>query len=101
MSFVIESLESRQMLSGVPNLSVNTGRLIFSQPKDTLSAAQYVTLTNTGRATLSLSSITLSGADAGEFVLRRKGLPATLAPGKSADAKITFKPTAAAVRGAA
>src|SRR4051812_38752883 len=98
MSPFIEQLEDRQLLSGTPNLAPVTSRLIFSGPKNTVSAAQYVTLRNTGSAALSLSSINIVGVDAGQFSLRRKGLPTTLAAGKAVDVKISFKPTAAAVR---
>jgi hypothetical protein len=100
MIFDIEALEGRQFLSAAPNLALSASRLIFNQPQNTASRAQYITLRNTGSAALVLKSISVTGADAGEFLLRRKGLPASLAAGASTSLKISFNPTAAAVRGA-
>jgi len=96
----IEQLESRLLLSGTPNLSVDASRLVFSQIKGAASRAQYVTLRNTGTAPVAFGSFAVTGADAAEFTIRRKGLPATLAVGGVASVKVTFTPTAAAVRGA-
>ena len=101
MSMELTPLEPRQFLSAAPNLWISAGRLIFSQAEGGTSHAQYVTLRNTGSAVLSFDSIQLTGADAGEFYLRRKGLPATLAPGATATMKVSFTPSSAAVRGAA
>jgi hypothetical protein len=100
MLFDIQALEARQFLSASPNLSSSASRLIFTQPQNTASKAQYVTLRNTGSASLALNSIAITGPDANQFLLRRKGLPAKLAPGATATLKISFNPTAAAVRGA-
>ena len=100
MSFQLESLESRQLLSGSSNLAADSARLLFTQPQGSVSQPQWVTLQNTGTATLSLKSIALGGVDAGQFALNRKHVPATLAPGASASVKIAFSPTAAAVRAA-
>ncbi|MDB5318735.1 MAG: hypothetical protein JWN40_366 [Phycisphaerales bacterium] len=101
MTFQIEALESRQFLSAAaPNIAPDVSRLIFTQPMNTTSRAQYLTLRNTGSAALALNSISVTGADANQFYLRRKGLPASLKPGESASLKVTFTPTAAAVRGA-
>jgi hypothetical protein len=101
MSFQIEALEPRQFLStSAPNIAASAYRVTFTQPQNGTSRAQYVTLTNTGSAALALDSISITGADASQFSLRRKGIPASLKPGGSASLKISFSPTAAAVRGA-
>jgi hypothetical protein len=94
-------LEPRLLLSASPNLGVSAGRLIFSQTQGAISRAQYVTLRNTGSAVLSFDSIRLTGADANQFYLRRKGLPESLAPGQSATMKVSFTPTGAMVGSAA
>jgi hypothetical protein len=92
-----QSLEPRLLFSASPNLELSAGRLIFSQTQGAASRAQYVTLRNTGSAALSFNSIQLTGANASQFYLRRKGLPETLAPGQSATMKVSFTPTVAGV----
>ena len=101
MNVQIEGLESRQFLSTAPNIAPSASRLIFTQPMNSTSHAQYLTLRNIGSAALSLNSISVTGADAAQFSVRRKGIPASVAPGGSAILKISFSPTAAVVCGAA
>ncbi len=64
MTFDIEALEGRQFLSAAPNLALSASRLIFNQPQNTASRAQYITLRNTGSAPLALKSISVTVADA-------------------------------------
>jgi hypothetical protein len=99
MTFQLESLESRQFLSSA-NIVADAGRLLFNQSQGSVSAPQWITLRNTGKRTLSLRSISLGGADANQFTFNRKHMPAALARGASASMKVSFAPTAAAVRGA-
>jgi hypothetical protein len=66
----------------------------------TTTATKQVTLTNTGSAPMSISSISVGGANAGDFV----GLTNTctplghLDPDQSCSAQIAFRPTATGVR---
>jgi hypothetical protein len=64
-----------------------------------ISAVQFVTLTNTGGATLNLSSISLTGADAGDFTATNNCASA-LAPRASCTLTVTFTPGAGGPRGA-
>jgi hypothetical protein len=57
------------------------------------SAAKKVTLTNVGTTSLSISGITISGANAGEFA-RTTTCGASLAAGGNCSISLTFKPTA-------
>jgi hypothetical protein len=95
----MQALEARLLFSS-PNLWVSANRVVFSQTAGDISRAQYVTLRNTGSAALSFESIRLTGADAGQFYMRRKGLPASLAPGQSALMKLSFTPASAGAEGA-
>ena len=98
MNVQIEGLESRQFLSTTaPNIAPSASRLIFTQPMNSTSHAQYLTLTNKGSAALALNSISVTGADAAQFSVRRKGIPASLKAGASTTLKLTFTPTTAAV----
>jgi predicted secreted protein len=63
----------------------------------TSSAPQSVTLTNTGNASLTLNSLTLTGANSGDFSLSQN-CPGTLAAGSSCTLTGTFKPTAGGPR---
>jgi sugar lactone lactonase YvrE len=57
------------------------------------SAAQAVTLKNTGATTLTISTIALAGADPGDFP-ETNNCPASLAPTASCTINVTFTPTA-------
>src|SRR3954447_13113282 len=96
MSMWVEALEARQFLTSVPDLSLSAARLVFTAVQGSVSRLQSVTLTNRGRAPLALDSVAVTAADAGEFSIRRKGLPSSIAPGKSVNVRTLFSPSGAA-----
>lgn len=57
-----------------------------------------VTFTNTGRSTITISSISLKGADPGDFSIYQKTCGSTLAASTSCTTTILFKPTASGTR---
>ena len=63
------------------------------------SAAQSVTVTNTGSANLTVSSATLSGANANDFMVSSNTC-GTVGSGATCAVAVTFKPTAAGTRSA-
>jgi hypothetical protein len=76
-----------------PAASLSTTSLSFgNQALFTTSAAQSVTLTNTGNASLVVSSVVASG----DFAVTHNC--ATLAPGANCSASVTFSPTATRAR---
>jgi hypothetical protein len=81
-------------LVGQPTVSLDTSALTFSaQNVGSTSAAQTVTVTNSGTAVLNISSITASGDYA-----RTTTCGATLAAGANCTIGVTFTPTAAGAR---
>jgi len=70
---------------------------------NTTSAAQTVTLSNTGNVAYTISSITLTGTNAADFVLNYNCTigGAGLAANGSCSINVTFRPTAAGARSAA
>jgi YVTN family beta-propeller protein len=77
-----------------PGVRLDFSTLTFvSQGIGTTSAAQTITVTNTGTSDLSISSVTA----AGDFA-QTNNWPATLAPGASFPLAVTFTPTASGVR---
>ena len=74
-------------LAAVPP-SVNFGQ----QNVGTSSAPQAVTLTNTGNAIFDISSISITGANAGDFS-QNNNCGLTLAPNASCQVSVTFTPT--------
>jgi hypothetical protein len=68
-----------------------------NQAVGTTSAAQTVTLTNTGGGTLNIGSITLSGSQSGDFA-QTNTCSAPLAINASCSIAVTFTPSAAASR---
>jgi hypothetical protein len=63
------------------------------------STPQSATLTNVGRASLSLSSIAVAGPDAGDFTLTND-CGSSLAPSDECTLTVAFKPTSAGTRSA-
>jgi hypothetical protein len=64
----------------------------------TTSAAQTVTLSNTGNTALSIASIALTGTNPGDFAISANACGATLAAGANCAISTTFRPTAAGTR---
>jgi hypothetical protein len=65
----------------------------FTTPLGSASAAQVATLTNTGSLPLTISSISLGGANALSFA-QTNNCPATLAIGANCTVNVTFNPSA-------
>jgi hypothetical protein len=68
-----------------------------SQTVGTTSAAQTVKLTNSGKASLSITSIALTGGEADDFVLTN-GCGSSLAAGASCTMSISFKPASSGTK---
>jgi FG-GAP-like repeat/Abnormal spindle-like microcephaly-assoc'd, ASPM-SPD-2-Hydin/FG-GAP repeat len=84
-----------------PAVTLAPASLTFaSQAAGTTSAAQSVTLTNSGSAALTITGITLSGTNADDFA-QTNTCPASLAAGANCTISITFTPGAAGARTAA
>lgn len=77
----------------VPNAVVSPSSLTFaSEPVDSTSPAQKITLQNTGGAALSISQIAISGADAGDFA-QTNNCGSSLPANASCTISVTFRPT--------
>lgn len=77
-----------------PLVSLSPNSIAFAnQTTNTSSGNQAVTLTNTGTATLNISSITLVGANAAEFSTNSSTCGATLTAGASCSLNVVFTPT--------
>jgi 6-phosphogluconolactonase (cycloisomerase 2 family) len=63
------------------------------------SPSQNITLTSSGNAPVNISSITVAGANPGDFLETNTcQMPTTLNPGSSCSVSVTFAPTAAGTR---
>jgi len=91
-------------LSGVgvaPVISISPMSLAFgNQPVGTKSAAQTVTVSNTGSTSLSLASITITGANPGDFA-QSDNCGSAVAAGGNCTINVTFTPTMDGPRNAA
>jgi Abnormal spindle-like microcephaly-assoc'd, ASPM-SPD-2-Hydin len=86
-------LSGNGISSGAPAVSLSPANLNFpTQILNTASAIQTVTLTNTGTATLTVSSVTISGTNAGDF--SQTNTCTSVAPGNNCTISVTFDPTA-------
>jgi hypothetical protein len=83
-----------------PGTSFNPPTLTFAnQGVGTTSAAQTVTVTNNGNASLHVTSVTLTGSNAGDFAKSADTCTgATVAVNATCTVSVTFKPTAAGSR---
>jgi subtilisin family serine protease len=85
----------------VPVVGLSTTTLTFAnQTVNTSSAAQSVTVTNNGPGALTISSIAITGTNAGDFAQTTTCpiSPATLAVNASCSVNVTFMPAAAGAR---
>lgn len=82
-------------------VSFSTSSLTFpDQPIGTSSPANGITLFNTGSGTLTISSISVTGTNPGDFS-QTNNCGTTVANGASCTINVTFKPTASGTRTAA
>lgn len=77
-----------------------TSLTFASQALNTSSAAQAITLMNSGNAALTITGVTVTGANAGDFS-ETTTCGASVAAGANCSISVTFKPTAAGARTAA
>jgi hypothetical protein len=84
-----------------PVVSLSPTSLTYaSQTINTTSGTQAITLTNTGNAPLTLSSIGITGTNAGDFVQSNTCplSPTTIAAGGTCTINVSFTPTASGTR---
>ncbi|HEV2494752.1 MAG TPA: choice-of-anchor D domain-containing protein [Terriglobia bacterium] len=80
--------------AGAPAVSLSPSSLAFSsQTVGTTSAAQAVTLTNSGSETLTITSIAVSGTNAGDFA-QSNTCGTSVAPNANCTINVTFTPSA-------
>jgi uncharacterized repeat protein (TIGR01451 family) len=81
-----------------PAVTLAPATLTFtSQAVGTTSAAQTVTLTNSGNAALTITGVTVTGTNAGDFA-QTNTCPASLAASATCTISVTFTPALAGVR---
>jgi hypothetical protein len=86
-----------------PTVALSPSSLSFgNQTQGTASASQSITVTNSGPGLLTISSVGLSGTNAGDFAQTNNCpvSPATLAVSSSCTVNVTFTPTATGARAA-
>jgi len=81
------------------SLLLSPTTLLYTSPlfTGTASAPQITTLKNIGNAPLAINSVTIAGANAGDFV-QTNNCPSALASNASCQITVTFKPTAGGTR---
>ena len=83
----------------IPEITLSpTGLSFGSQLVSTTSASRSITVSNTGSAPLSISGMTLTGADANQFA--QTNTCTTVAAGGSCTISVIFKPTSAGAKSA-
>ncbi|MCP9495358.1 MAG: choice-of-anchor D domain-containing protein [Pyrinomonadaceae bacterium MAG19_C2-C3] len=82
-----------------PVVSINPNNLNFgTQPLNTTSQPQVVTVTNTGDAPLHVSNVETTGADANDFAVASNTCTAAIAPNATCIIGVTFTPSATDAR---
>jgi hypothetical protein len=83
-----------------PSVTLGGNSISFgNQNVGTTSGVQMVNLSNTGTATLTIASISIAGANAGDFA-QTNTCGGSVAAGANCSISVTFKPTAAGTRSA-
>ncbi|HEY4933135.1 MAG TPA: FG-GAP-like repeat-containing protein, partial [Terriglobales bacterium] len=86
---------SVSILMQSPNISISPPSVNFGpQQVGTTSGPQTLTVTNTGTATLTISSITIGGLNAGDFAETDNCIGNSVAQTQSCTVQVTFTPTA-------
>jgi trimeric autotransporter adhesin len=86
--------------SGAPAVSLSNTSLSFANQKvGTTSTAKSVTLTNSGTGALSISSVTVTGSNPGDFA-QTNNCGTSVAAGAKCTFSVTFKPAASGNRSA-
>jgi trimeric autotransporter adhesin len=88
--------------AGAAMTSLSATSLVYAaRDEGTTSIAQTVTITNAGNIALSISGITLNGANTGDFPIETNTCTAkAMQPGASCAVSISFAPTASGARSA-
>ncbi|MFN8595649.1 MAG: choice-of-anchor D domain-containing protein [Anaerolineae bacterium] len=89
--------------TGVSQLSVSPTSLSFGSRlvPGGPTAEQAVNISNSGDANLSVTSVTLTGADSSQFIVKSDTAQSTVAPGATRLVKITFDPSTVGAKTAA
>ncbi len=83
--------------ASAPAVTLSPTTLNFGSQNVGSSATQSITVTNSGSASLAVSSASVSGTNAGDFTLVN-GCTASVAPGSNCSIAVTFDPSAAGAR---
>lgn len=84
-----------------PSVGFSPTSLSFSNQTVLITSSPLsTTLTNTGTATLNISSITLTGTNSGDFAISANTCGATVAASATCSISVTFTPSVAAARSA-
>jgi hypothetical protein len=76
-----------------PNVGLSPGLNFGNQNDGTSSAPLTITVTNTGNSTLTVTSVGISGANAGDFSETNTCTTGSVAPQSTCAINVTFKPT--------
>jgi trimeric autotransporter adhesin len=97
----VRSIAAIANVTAVPVASFSVSSVTFlPQPLAITSAAQTITLTNTGGATLTGIAITKGGTDPGDFAVSNTTCTATLAAAANCTISVTFTPALVGARSA-
>jgi len=92
------TLSGTGVSAAAPQVTLTPTSLTFaSQPLGSTSPAQNINLTNSGEANLTVTGITLTGANMGDYG-QTNNCPATLTSSFSCTISVTFKPLATGTR---
>jgi len=83
-----------------PRASFNPAALRFGTVPVGQSSTKDVTLTNTGTTALDITSISITGADMGDYTQQSGACPSSLNPGDDCVISVTFAPSATGTRSA-
>jgi virginiamycin B lyase len=101
-SFITGATDPLGVAVSVPIASVSPASppAFATTPQGTLSAPQTLTVSNTGQVDLTISGLSFSGADPGDFVIGSNSCLGSIAPGESCQLQVSFAPGGQGARSA-
>ena len=83
-----------------PDINVSPGSMNYEDVEITSSSTETFIVSNTGGATLSVSSSSITGTDAGDFSITGGGGSFTLSPGATRNVYVRFSPSSTGAKSA-
>ena len=99
-SFITGASEPTAVAVSVPVTQASTPAVFPTTPQGTLSAPETLTVSNAGQQNLSITGLTFTGSDPGDFTVSSNACLGAVAPGERCQITVQFAPQGQGARSA-